>query len=174
MRVLGIFAKGELDAGQSSFKRKLRGRLAPAQLDDHGLAADGIGAAVENVGGGDAAGKIAVNVDVVGIQNVGDIRDRGYGDAAFIDVAVNGDVRVAVDDARHDELASSVDDLRLFGGFDGQAHLGDFAILNKDGPVLDGAAGDGQDGGVLDQDDGRGLGGGTRGICGARLKWWEN
>ena len=67
VRVLGIFAESELDAGQGAFERELRGGLAPAEFDDYGLAADGVGAAVENVGDGDSAGEIAVDVDIVGI-----------------------------------------------------------------------------------------------------------
>src|ERR1700722_19823481 len=43
------------------------------------------------------------------------------------------------------------------------ASFGDFTILNKDGAVLDRAVRDGEDGGVLNQDDGRGLGSWSRG-----------
>ena len=156
--MLGIFAERELDAGQRAFERELRGGLAPAELDDDGLAADGIGAAVQNVGDGDAAREIAIDVDVVGIENVGDVGDRRDGDAAFVDAAVDGDVRVAIDDAGHDELARGVDHLRVFRRFDGGADFGDFAILNKDGAVLDGAVRNGEDGGVLNQDDRRRIG----------------
>ena len=40
--------------------------MPPAQLDDLVLAADRVGAAVQDVGGGHAAGEVAVDADVVG------------------------------------------------------------------------------------------------------------
>src|SRR4029077_4515492 len=99
------------------------GGLAPAQLDHNGLAADGVGAAVQNIGDGNAAGQIAVNIDIVGVENVRDIHDGGNGDAALVDAAVHGDVRVAVDNAGHDEQAGSVNDSCVFRCFYGGADL---------------------------------------------------
>src|SRR5207302_199693 len=55
VRTLGIFAECQLDAGKSSFERKLRSRLAPAKLDDQRLSADGIGGTVKNVRSRDSA-----------------------------------------------------------------------------------------------------------------------
>src|SRR5207302_10105020 len=46
VRALRIFAQCELDAGNRAFERELRRRLAPAQLDDQRLPADGLGGAV--------------------------------------------------------------------------------------------------------------------------------
>src|SRR5260370_40888078 len=61
---------------------------------------------------------------------------------------------MAVDNAGHDELLRGVDHLSVFRGVDGHADFGDFAISNKDGAVLDGSMGDGEDGGVSNHDDG--------------------
>jgi len=41
----------------------------PAQLDDDSLTTDGVGTTMKNVGGGDTAGEVAVNVDVFGIKD---------------------------------------------------------------------------------------------------------
>src|SRR5208282_2739807 len=97
----------------------------------------GVGAAVENIGDGHSAGEIAIDVDVVGIQHVGDVGDGRDSDAAFVDAAVDGDVGVAVDDAGHDELAGGVDYLGVFRGLDGGADFGDLAVADEDGTVLD-------------------------------------
>jgi hypothetical protein len=55
---------------------------------------------------------------------------------------------MAVDNAGDDKLSRGVNDLSVFGSTDGLADLDDFAILNKDGTVLDGSMRDGKDGGV--------------------------
>ena len=109
---LGILAEGELDAGSGAFEDHALGILAPAHLDGQGLAADRVGGAVQNVGGGDAAGQRAVDGDVLGIEDVLDIHHRGDADAAFVDAAIGGDVRVAVDDAGDHVLVGGIDDLR--------------------------------------------------------------
>src|SRR2546423_8943882 len=57
----GIFTKCELDSRKRPVKRKLGGRLAPAQLYDYGLTADRVGAAVQDVSGGHTANEVAVN-----------------------------------------------------------------------------------------------------------------
>ena len=67
--------------------------------------------------------------------------------AAFVD-AVGGDVRVAIDDAGHHELAGGIDHCRAGGGHDLLADFGDLAVANEHG-ALEGPLGDGQDGGVL-------------------------
>ena len=89
--------------------RSSRARLAPAQLDDRVLAADRVGAAVQDVGGRQAAGEVAIDVDVgrdrARPRMPGHRADRR---PAFVDGVV-GDVRVRVDDARRDELAGGVD-----------------------------------------------------------------
>ena len=75
------------------------GTGAPAKLDHLVLSADRIGRAVQDVRRGDAAGQLAIDVDVGGIDEVADAhfgRDRL---ARFVDAAVGGRVRVAIDDA---------------------------------------------------------------------------
>src|SRR6185295_7994032 len=88
----------------------LGARLAPAQLDHVVLPANRVRAAVQHVGGRDAAGQIAVDVDVGRIEDVLDAGHRADGRPAFVD-RVGGDVRVTVDDAGRDELAGGVDDV---------------------------------------------------------------
>ena len=68
-------------------------------------------------------------------------------------------MRVTIDDAGHDVLTGGIKHLRVAGGLDGLADFGDFAILNKDRAVLDGAVRNGENGGVFDENHGRGVGG---------------
>src|SRR5208282_1116234 len=138
---LGIFTERELDAGNRAFKRELRGGQAPAEFDDYGLAADGVCGTMQDVGDGHTAGEIAKDVNVIRIEDVRDIHHRRDGYAAFVHAAVDGNVRVAVDDSGDYELARGVVYLRIFWRLDGGPHFGDFAILNKDGAVFDGAVG---------------------------------
>ena len=93
---------------------------------------------MENICGGDSAGEVTVDVDVVRIQDLRHIHHRGDGNAALVD-ALGCDVRMAIDNARDDELSRGIDDLGVFRGIDGLADFGDFAILNKDGTALDGS-----------------------------------
>src|SRR5204863_10147293 len=85
VRTLGIFSECELDAGKSSFERKLRSRLAPAKLHDQRLSADGIGGTVKNVRGRDSARHITIDVDILWIQDLRHIHDRGNVNAALAD-----------------------------------------------------------------------------------------
>src|SRR5216684_6843983 len=61
---------------------------------------------------------------------------------------------MAIDDAGNDELARSVNHLSVLGCIDGLADFSDFAILNKDGAVLDGSMRDSEDGGASNHNDG--------------------
>jgi hypothetical protein len=57
------------------------------------------------------------------------VGDRRNGDAALVHAAVDGNVRVAINDTgRRDEFAFGVDDGGVFGSFDGCADFGDFAV----------------------------------------------
>src|SRR6266849_3611602 len=60
---------------------------------------------------------------------------------------------MAVNDAGHDELPGGVNHLSVFRRLDGLADFRNLAILNQDGTVFDGAMRNGEDGGVLNQDD---------------------
>jgi hypothetical protein len=132
--------------------------LSPAQFDDDGLPADGVSGAVQNVGDRYAASEVAVDINVIGIQDVRRADHRGDGDAALVHAPVNSDMRVAIDNARDNELALRIDYLRVFGCFNGFANFRDFAILNKYGAVLDRAVRDRENGGVLNQDHWRRVG----------------
>src|SRR5262249_31242164 len=165
IRTLGVFTESEFNAGDGAFKRKLLCGLAPAQFDDDGLATDGVGAAVENVRCGDATSEVAKDRDVVGVENFGDVGDGRNGDAAFVHTAVDSDVRVAVDDAGCDVEASAIDDLRACRGFYVRTDFGDFAVFDENRTVFDGALRDGEDGGVLNQNDRRRVGWSRSGNC---------
>src|SRR5262249_49094282 len=79
-------AKRELDARHRALEREILGpRLAPSQLDDVVLAADRIRAAVQDVGGGDAASEIAVDVDVARIEHIVDAGHRAHRGSALVD-----------------------------------------------------------------------------------------
>ena len=119
----------------SKTKSSARG-LAPAQFDHLVLAADRVGAAVEHVRDGQAAGEVAVDVDIGRREHVLDPGHRAHRRAAFVD-RVGGDVRVAVDDARRDELAGGVDDLGAGGNRDVRADCRHFAVAQDDRSVLD-------------------------------------
>src|SRR5712691_11030304 len=60
---------------------------------------------------------------------------------------------MAVNDAGHDELPGGVNHLSVFRRLDGLADFRNLAIPNQDGTVFDGAMRNGEDGGVLNQDD---------------------
>ena len=70
---LGIFAESKLDARHCAFERQSRGWGAPAQLDHHGLSADGVRGTVQDVSNGHSAGEITINIDVIGIQDIRNI-----------------------------------------------------------------------------------------------------
>ena len=101
---LRIFAKRKFDSGQRAFKWQSVCRLAPAQLDDYSLATNCICGTVKDVGGGHSSCQIAINGDVVGIKYIGDVHHGGNGDASFIHIAIDRDVRVAIDHAGHHKL----------------------------------------------------------------------
>ena len=130
---LGVFAERELDAGSGAFEDHALRVLAPAHLERQRLAADGVGGAVQDVGRGHAAGQRAIDRDVLGVDDVLDIDHRGDADAAFVDAAIAGDVRVAVDDAGDHVLVGGIDDLGAGGLHDLLADLGDLAVFDHDG-----------------------------------------
>ena len=80
---LRIFAEGELDAGLGAFEDHVVRVFAPAHFEHGAFAADGVGAAVQDVGGGDAARQRAVDGDVVGIENVFDADHGGHRDSCL-------------------------------------------------------------------------------------------
>ena len=151
---LRVLAERELDARHRAVEDELLGlRLAPAQLDDRVGATDRVRAPVQHVGDRQAAGQVAVDVDVGRIEHIPDAGHRADGRAALVDV-VGRDVRVRVDDARRDEQAGGVDHLGVGRDLDVGADGGDLAVAHEHGAVGDGAAGHRQDGGAADGDRG--------------------
>ena len=73
---LGFSPRANLMPGVAPSKIMALGVLAPAHFERQGFAADGVGGAVQNIGGGDAAGERAVDGDVLGIEDVVDV-DHG-------------------------------------------------------------------------------------------------
>ena len=65
---------------------------------------------MEHVGGGHAAGERAVDVGIGGVDHLFDRGHRRHRDARLVQAAIDRDVRVAVDDAGHDETAARIDD----------------------------------------------------------------
>src|SRR5690348_2147104 len=86
---LGVLAQSELDAGSCAFEDEALRVLAPAHLNRQGTAADGVGRAVQDVGGGDAAGERAVDGDVFGVEHVANVHHGGYGHASLVDAALD-------------------------------------------------------------------------------------
>ena len=121
---------------------------------------------MKNVCRSDATSKVAVNIDVLGVQNFFHCHHGRNRNATLVD-ALGSDVRVTVDDSGNDELPGSVDDLCAGRGLDGLSDFRDFAVLNEDGTVLDGAVRNREHRGVLDQDDG----GAVRRSRGSRRIW---
>ena len=162
--VLRVLAERELDPRHRALEDDLLGaRLAPAQLDHLVLAADRVGAAVQDVGDGQAAGEIAIDVDVGRIDDVFHPRHRADRRPALVDRVV-GDVRVRVDDARRHELAGGVDDLGAGGNLHVGADRGDLAVAQEHGAVRNRAPGDGEHRAAAKCDDP-----GLRGLAGLAL-----
>jgi hypothetical protein len=123
-----------------------------AQLDDDRLAADRVGAAVQDVRGGGAAGEISIDVDVGRVEHVFHPGHRAHRHAALVD-GFAGDVRMGVDDPWRDELAGAVIDLGARGNRHVAADRGDLAVAHQHGAIGDGPLGRGDDGRVPDRDD---------------------
>src|SRR5262249_31501358 len=107
--LLGVLAQCELDALGRAHEDQVVRPAAPPPLRDLRLAADRVGRAVQDVRDGRAAGELAVDRDVERVEDVPDADLRRHVVRALVDVAVDGRVRVRVDDAGRDVHAMSVD-----------------------------------------------------------------
>jgi len=105
-----------------------------------------------------ALGEVAINVDVIGIENSAMLAIEETEMLPSFDSAFDCYVRMAIDNAGHHKLARGIDNLRVFGSFDGRANLGNFAILNEDGSMLKRTVSNRENGGILNQDDRTGFG----------------
>src|ERR1019366_2541701 len=95
---LRVLAQRELDARRGPGENHFLRALAPPHLQRQRLPADRVGRTVQDVGGGHAARQRAVDRDVVRVDDIPDVHHRGNRNTAFVDAAVAGDVRVAIDD----------------------------------------------------------------------------
>ena len=107
--LLRVLAERELDALRRADEQEVVGPAAPAPLDDLVLAADRVGRAVQHVGRRRAAGELAVDRHVEGVDHVADAHLGRDVVRALVHVAVDRRVRVGVDDAGRDVLAAAVD-----------------------------------------------------------------
>src|SRR5438477_1137059 len=149
IRAFGIFPESEFDSRQRAFQRQFRSGLAPTTFDHRSLTADCICAAVKNIRSGHASGEIAIDVNVSRIENLCDICDRRNRDAALVHSTFNRNMRMAIDDSRHHELACRINDCGILGSFQRRTNLRNFAILNENGPVFNRAMRDGKNSRVL-------------------------
>src|SRR3954447_12958964 len=84
-------------------------------------------------------------------EGVEHIHCRCYRTGGLVHVAVEREMRVAVDYARHHELARSVDDGSPGGSRDVGPDLRDLAVMDQHAAVLDHTMGDGKHSPVSDQ-----------------------
>ena len=109
VRLLDVFAQREFHAlrrvGEFHFFRQ----RAPAEFHDLVLSADRIGRAVEQIRTRQAAGQLAINLDVSRIDHIADAHFAGHRVRAFIHAATDGGVRMAIDDAGRDVQTFAID-----------------------------------------------------------------
>ena len=116
VRTFGVLAQGELDplrpALEAEHVRRALVALPPAQLQELRPAADRIRGAVHDLHHGRPTSECAVDPEVVRIDHVGHVdlgRDR---DRALVDPAVDRHVRVGVDRAGREVVATGIEDVR--------------------------------------------------------------
>ena len=147
-----VFAKGKLDAGRRFRELHLFGQGAPPQFDDLILAADRICRTVQNVGRRDASGQLTVNVDIVGIDEISDSHFSSHRLRALVHASVGGHVRMAIDNARRQMFAATVDYRGAGGRLNVGTHREDPPTANQYRSVLQNAAwAAGPDRSVLEQ-----------------------
>jgi hypothetical protein len=83
-----------------AFEQHLFGALAPAQLDHHRLAANGIGAAVQHIRNRESTRQGAINIDVGRVDDISDIHHGRIGNGAFIHATFHSSMRMAINNAR--------------------------------------------------------------------------
>jgi hypothetical protein len=111
--LLDVFPERKLDPLRRRRQLHLFRQPPPAEFDHLILAADRIRRAVQDVGRGHAAGKLPVDRDVIGVDEVADPHLSGDGLRAFVDPAIGRHVGMAVDDARRDMPACEVNHHRV-------------------------------------------------------------
>src|SRR5690606_23219884 len=139
VRLLDVFAEGELDRRGCGFDHQVVGAATPAQLDHRSLAADRVGGAVEQLHRGGPAGESTPDADVVRIEDVGDAYLGGDRVAAFVDAAIDRQVGVLIDQPGGQVQARAVDDADPGRGGEPGADSGDAAAADQQIGVIEAA-----------------------------------
>src|SRR5207244_9910147 len=108
-----VFAEGKFHPARGVFDEQFASGLTVFHLEHGVLAAHAVRAPVENAGRGHAAGGAAVNLHVFAIEHVLDADFGHHGKGEFIDAAVDREVGVRVNDARHDEHTVSIENWEI-------------------------------------------------------------
>jgi len=139
LATLDVLAEGELDGGRDAVDEHVLGPVGlVAQLDDGGLATDGVGRAVQHLGRGEAAGELPVPGLVGGVEDVLDAHFRGHRVRPFVD-GVGARVAVGVDEPGGDVTALAVDDQGAGGSVEAGTDLHDLAVLDQQVCVVEDA-----------------------------------
>ena len=109
---------------------------------------------MQDVRRGHAASQIAINTDVVRIKDVGNIHHRRDGNASLVYAAIHSYMRVAIDDAWHDELIRSINDLRICRRLQIFSNSRNLSILDEDVALLDRAMRGSQNRRIVDKQNG--------------------
>src|SRR5262249_29990855 len=107
-----ILAERELDRGVRAFELHLLRARTPPELDELALTADRIRGPVEHVRFRHPAGKLEVDVHVIGVDEISDPHLGRDALPASIPPSVRRGMRGAVDDPRREVLPGAVDDDR--------------------------------------------------------------
>src|SRR5207244_33858 len=92
-----ILAQGELDTGHRSFELHRFRESSPPEFDDLILASDRVCRTVEQVCRGEPAGKLPIDRNVIGVDDIADPHHRSHSGAGFIDAPGDRRMRMAVD-----------------------------------------------------------------------------
>ena len=127
--------------------------MSPFPLDDLRLAADRIGRPVQDEGGGGSSCELAIDIDVFGVQHVGDADHAGVRKRHLIDAPLDRGMAVRIDNSGQDVLSGRLDDLsaRRGGHLRVRSDRGDSGPADQNRAVLDRRVRDGQNGGVVNE-----------------------
>ena len=120
------------------------------ELDRYALSADRVCGTVQKQAPGHAAGKCAIDRDVLRIEHVANIRHRRNRDGPFVD-RIEHRVRVRIDNAGRNELARRIDNAGIRRSGKIFSDLGDLAVGDENVRISQRSAYGRQNSSVLDQ-----------------------